>query len=60
MEKVIRIVKKGEDWGNLNYWLSIDYNERLRQLELMRQEVNKLKYGTRQRFQRVYRVVKRA
>ncbi len=60
MEKVIRIVKQGEDLSNLNYWLSINYNERLRQLELMRQEINNRIYGTRQGFQRVYRVIKRA
>jgi hypothetical protein len=60
MEKVVRIVKKGEDESNINYWMSISYNERLQQLELMRQEINKQLYGTRQGFQRIYRVIKRA
>ena len=60
MEKVIRIVKKGEDDSNLLYWLSLSVQERMRQLEETRQEVNQRLYGTRQGFQRVYRVVKRS
>jgi hypothetical protein len=59
MEKQIRIVKKGQDDGNLQYWLSLTFNERMAELERIRQLINLKKYGTRQGFQRVYRVVKR-
>lgn len=60
MEKKLRIVKKGEDESNLIYWLSLGKLERLIQLEEMRRQVNKRKYGTRQGLQRVHRITKRA
>jgi len=60
MRKIIRIVKKGEDEGNLLYWLSLSKKERMIELEKMRQQINKKKYGDRQGFQRVYRITKRA
>lgn len=59
MKKQIRIVKKGEDEGNLMYWLSLTRKERMVELEKIRQQINKKVYGTRQGFQRVYRVTKR-
>ena len=60
MRKIIRIVKKGEDEGNLLYWLSLSKKDRMIELEKMRQQINKKKYGDRQGFQRVYRITKRA
>ena len=60
MKKQIRIVKKGEDDSNLLYWLSLSETERLRELEQIRQQIIQWKYDTRPKFQRVYRVVKRA
>lgn len=60
MKNQIRIIKKGEDDGNLTYWLSLSYEERLTHLEQIRQQVIKEKYGDQQRFQRVYKIVKRA
>ena len=60
MKKRIRIVKKGQDEGNLIYWLSLTVKERMTQLEKMRQQINKRKYGPGQGFQRVHRIVKRA
>lgn len=60
MEKQIRIIKKGNDDGNLLYWLSLTFNQRMAELENIRQQINKIKYGTRQGFQRVYRITKRA
>ncbi len=60
MEKVIRIVKKGEDDSNIRYWLTLSYKERLLNLETIRQEVITRFYGTGQKFQRVYRVVERS
>jgi len=59
MVKQLKIVKKGQDEGNLIYWLSLSVKERMMELEKMRQEINKRIYGTRQGFQRVYRIVKR-
>lgn len=59
MEKVVRFVKKGEDDSNLKYWLSLTVNERMTGLEKMRQIINEAEYGPRQRFQRVYRIIKR-
>ena len=59
MEKVIRIVKQGEDESNIDYWLTLSYEERLRNLEKLRNEIINRFYGTRQRFQRIYTIVKR-
>ena len=59
MEKQIRIVRKGQDEANLVYWLSLSARERMAELEKMRQQVNRHKHGTRQGFQRVYRLAKR-
>lgn len=60
MEKRIRIVKKGEDNGNLLYWLSLTFQQRMSELEKIRELINKRRYGTQQGFQRVYRITKRA
>ena len=60
MKKIVRIVKKGNDDSNLLYWLSLNYDDRLKELETIRQQVNQWKYGSRQGFQRVYRIVKRS
>ena len=60
MEKIIRVVRKGADESNLNYWASLTEKERMAQLEEIRNNINQRFYGTRQRFQRVYRIVKRA
>lgn len=60
MKKKITIVKKGQDEGNLRYWLSLSEKERMVELEKMRVEVNKREYGDQQGFQRVYRVTQRA
>ena len=60
MEKIIRIIKKGNEENDINYWLSVSYVNRLRELEKLRFEVNQRIYGTQSGFQRVYRVVKRS
>lgn len=60
MKKQIKIVKKGQDDGNLLYWLSLSEKERMIELEKMRQQINKSKYGIRQGFQSVYRITQRA
>lgn len=60
LQKQIRFVKKGHDDRNLLYWLSLSVNERMAELERIRQQINKERYGTGREFQRVYRVIKRA
>ena len=60
MEKVLKIIKKGQDEENLKYWVSLSYEERMIELEKIRQEVKKHQYGTRQELQRVYKIIKRA
>ena len=59
MEKVVRIVKLGNEDNELNYWLSLSYAERISELERIRAEVNQRTYGTQSRLQRVCRIVKR-
>ncbi|MEK7249803.1 MAG: hypothetical protein AAB209_05200, partial [Bacteroidota bacterium] len=57
---VTRTIKLGEeDKTDLEYWLSRSVEERLAAQEEIRQEYNAWRYGARQRFQRVHRVVKR-
>ena len=58
MEKVVRIVKIGDEDNELNYWLSLSYEERMRELERIRAEVNHRIYGTEPRLQSVCRIVK--
>ena len=59
MEKKIRIVKKGQDDSNLLYWLSLSIQERMAELEKIRQQINLQKYGNRQGFQRISCITKR-
>ena len=55
-----KIVKKGEDDSNENYWVQLSGIERLKELEALRQQYIIWKYGVEQEFQRVYRIVKQA
>ena len=59
-KKVYRIVKKREDDSNEKYWSQLSGIERLKELEELRQQYIIWKYGHEQRFQRVYRIIKRA
>jgi len=59
MEKVVRIVKKGEDNSNIRYWLTLTPTQRMTELQKIRTEVNKRLYADRKGLQRVYRVIKR-
>jgi len=55
-------VRKGkikEQGNDFLFWQSQPYEIRLMVLEQIRQEYNDWKYGTEQRFQRFYRIVKR-
>jgi hypothetical protein len=60
MKKVVQIVKKGEDESNIDYWVSLSAEERLTELETIRQEYHRQQYGTQQEFQKVYRIIKRS
>jgi hypothetical protein len=55
----VAVYKRGEEPSDVLFWLTRPPFERLRALELIRQEYNQWKYGTEQGFQRVYRIVKR-
>ncbi len=59
MEKVVKKVSMKNDTSNIDYWRSLSYQERLSNLEKIRQEVIKHKYGTDPGFQRVVRVIQR-
>jgi hypothetical protein len=59
MIKTVKIVKKESDNSNIKYWLSIYYNERMAELEKIRQFINNQKYGMGQGLQKVCRVIKR-
>ncbi|MFA9213847.1 MAG: toxin secretion, membrane fusion protein [Candidatus Methylacidiphilales bacterium] len=56
----IKIIKRGsEEDDDTLFWLSKTPLERLIALEEIRKSYNDWKYGTEQRFQRVYRIIKR-
>lgn len=60
-KKSIRIIKKGEDYGNLKYYLSLTHRERLEHLEQLRTHYIKWNNSDdcQSGFQRVYTIVKR-
>lgn len=51
-----KLKEQGNDFG---FWQTQPYEVRLATVEQIRQEYNIWKYGSEQRFQRVYRRVKR-
>jgi hypothetical protein len=57
--KTIRIIKKDEERSDYLFWKTRSYEARLQTLEKIREEYNNWKYGSQQRFQRVYKVIKR-
>ena len=54
------IIKRNEEKSDFAFWQNQSYEARLQALESIRKEYNSWKYGSQQRFQRVYRVIKRA
>ena len=58
MEKVIRIVDKNNSGFDAKYWLKKSSRERIEALELLRNQYL-TKNGTRQRLQRVCRIIER-
>ena len=60
MDKTIVHKGKIKEQGNdFNYWQSLPYEERLKVMMEIIHEYNTWKYGSEQRLQRVYRIVKR-
>ncbi len=55
-KSALNIVKLGEEKSDFAYWQSQSYAMRLAALETIRAEYNTWKYGTKQGFQRVYRI----
>jgi hypothetical protein len=55
---VVKIMKLNEQTSDFSYWQSQPPIKRLEALESIRTEYNNWKYGTEQRFQRVYRIIK--
>jgi hypothetical protein len=59
ISKVFKKYKINEQPNDFSFWQSKSYKERLDALEQIRKEYNLWKYNAEQRFQRIYRVVKR-
>jgi hypothetical protein len=57
---VIRKGKLKEQGNDFLFWQTQPYIIRLATIEQIRHEYNQWKYGTEQRLQRVYRIVKRS
>ncbi|MBK8702353.1 MAG: toxin secretion, membrane fusion protein [Saprospiraceae bacterium] len=53
----MQVFKLGEEPKDVFFWQTQSYAARLAALEEIRQSYISWKYGTEQRFQRVYRVV---
>ncbi|MGA3287256.1 MAG: hypothetical protein ABSD46_07510 [Bacteroidota bacterium] len=59
IKPVAHFYKKGEEPSDFAYWQSRPPEERLDALEEIRKEYNEWKYGSQQRLQRIYSIVKR-
>ena len=57
--KTIRKIKKSEEPNDYLFWQTQSYEARLEALEKIREEFNSWNYGSQQRFQRIYKVIKR-
>ena len=61
MRKIQSVVKKykfGEEPTDFNFWQTKSVDERVSALEMLRDQILRNQDGTRQRLQRIYRVVK--
>ena len=56
---VIRKVNINENKSDFDFWQTQPFTYRLETLENIREEYNRWKYGSQQRFQRVYSIIKR-
>ena len=59
MKAVVKKYKLGEEPDSVFYWKRKSMKVRLEGLEFLRTQFIKMKYGTRPRFQRVYRIIER-
>jgi hypothetical protein len=62
MDRIARVAKKtrlGEKKSDLEFWLSLTPEERIRTLEEIREEYNQWKNNAEPRLQRVYKIIKR-
>ena len=57
---VIRKVNINENKNDFDFWQNQPFEFRLETLEIIREEYNRWKYGSQQRFQRVYSIIKRS
>ena len=58
MEKIVRKLKIQDEKSDFSYWQSQLPQKRLEALEQIRTEYITWKYGTQQRLQRVYNIIK--
>ena len=59
-KNAVRVVSRAKaDDDDILFWLNKTPAERLSAIEEIRKSYNDWKYGTEQRFQRVYRIIKR-
>ena len=56
---VIKKVNINENKSDFNFWQTQSFEFRLETLENIREEYHRWKYGSQQRFQRVYSIIKR-
>jgi hypothetical protein len=56
----VRKVRKDQKKNDFLFWQTQTPQARLEVLESIREEFNNWKYGNQQRFQRVYKIIKRA
>ena len=59
IDRVVKKYKIDQQPNDFVFWQSKTYEERLDALEQIRKEYNLWRYNAEQRFQRVYRIVKR-
>ena len=57
---VIHKVKINDRKNDFSFWQTQPFEYRLETLENIREEYNRWKYGSQQRFQRVYSIIKRS
>ena len=60
IKAVVHKYKRGEEPDSIFYWKRKSMKMRLEGLEFLRAQFITMKYGTRPRFQRVYRIIERA
>ncbi len=59
LAKVVKILKQGTDTENIKYWRSLSPSQRLSNLERIRNEIIKSKYGNPSGLQRTVKIIQR-